>query len=74
MRTILLYTPEEGLRRDVPLSALAAALSNPQALLWLDFENEPDPAAEPLLTGIFRFHPLAVDDALAETHTPKVDD
>jgi len=26
------------------------------------------------LTGIFRFHPLAVDDALEETHTPKVDD
>lgn len=74
MRTILLYTPEEGLRQDVPLASLAAALHNPRALLWVDFENEPDEAAEPVLTGIFRFHPLAVDDALAETHTPKVDD
>jgi magnesium transporter len=49
-------------------------LSNPKALLWVDFIGEPDPSAEAILTGIFRFHPLAVDDALQETHTPKVDD
>ena len=40
----------------------------------MDFIGEPDPSADSILTGIFRFHPLAVDDALQETHTPKVDD
>ena len=44
------------------------------ALLWIDFDGQPDNLTEPILTGIFHFHPLAVDDALQETHTPKVDD
>lgn len=66
--------PGEELHSDVPISEYAAILKNPKALLWVDFDNEPDVSAEPILTGIFRFHPLAVDDALDETHIPKVDD
>jgi magnesium transporter len=66
--------PGQQLVEDVPTKDYAAILKNPKALLWVDFDNEPDASAEPILTGIFRFHPLAVDDALKETHTPKVDD
>lgn len=66
--------PGEELRSDIPIGEYAAILKNPDALLWVDFDNEPDVSAEPILTGIFRFHPLAVDDALKETHIPKVDD
>jgi magnesium transporter len=39
----------------------------------VDFIGEPEESAEPILRG-FGFHPLAIDDALQETHTPKVDD
>jgi magnesium transporter len=35
--------------------------------------SEPTEIAEPILRG-FNFHPLAIDDALQETHTPKIDD
>lgn len=70
----LCYIPGEGIRTDIPVLEYAGLLKNPQALLWIDFDGEPDPAAEPILTGIFRFHPLAVDDALEESHSPKVDD
>jgi magnesium transporter len=70
----LCYTPGEELRTDLPVKEYAVLLKNPEALLWIDFDGEPDPSAESILTGIFRFHPLAVDDALQETHTPKVDD
>lgn len=42
-------------------------------MLWVDFIGEPEEAAEPILRS-FGFHPLAIDDALQETHTPKVDD
>ena len=66
--------PDEEPRMDLPVKEYSAYLSNPQALLWVDFIGEPDPSAEAILTGIFRFHPLAVDDALQETHTPRVDD
>jgi magnesium transporter len=68
------YLPDQEPRIDIPVKEYASLLKNPQALLWVDFENEPDPSCEPILTGIFRFHPLAVDDALAETHSPKIDD
>jgi magnesium transporter len=70
----LCFLPDQEPRFDIPIKDYAALLANPQALLWIDFDGEPDSSAEPILTGIFRFHPLAVDDALEETHTPKVDD
>lgn len=73
MRT-LYHLPGQHLRADVPVKEFAALLKQPDGLLWVDFDAEPDAAVEPILTGIFRFHPLAVDDALEETHTPKIDD
>lgn len=66
--------PGQELRSDLPVKEFAALLKEPDGLLWVDFDAEPDASAESILTGIFRFHPLAVDDALEETHTPKIDD
>jgi magnesium transporter len=45
-----------------------------QGTLWVDFQAEPIENCEPILRDIFHFHPLAIDDALRETHIPKVDD
>jgi magnesium transporter len=66
--------PGEEPHNEVAIKDIVKLLKNPDALLWIDFEAEAALSAEPILTGIFRFHPLAVDDALQETHTPKVDD
>jgi magnesium transporter len=66
--------PGQEIRSEVPVQEYAAILKNPEALLWIDFDHEPDASVEPILTGIFRFHALSVDDALEETHIPKVDD
>jgi magnesium transporter len=44
------------------------------SLLWVDFDREPAASSEPILTKTFNFHPLAVDDALQESHYPKIDD
>ncbi len=60
--------------RELPADGIAAALAQPGGLLWLDFLDEPDPACERILLETFHFHPLAIDDALRETHVPKVDD
>jgi magnesium transporter len=59
---------------DIPVTEYAAAVQAPGSLLWVDFAGEPNGVCEPILLDTFRFHPLAVDDALKETHTPKVDD
>jgi magnesium transporter len=68
------YQPGQEIQTNLPLHEYATALKNPDSLLWIDFDGEPVPSAESILTGIFRFHPLAVDDAIEETHAPKVDD
>jgi magnesium transporter len=74
MIRILYSSRQNGLQMDYPLEKLKSALRNKKGLLWLDFNGEPDAACEPILRATFGFHPLAVDDALRETHVPKVDD
>jgi magnesium transporter len=57
-----------------PPEKFKQALREKKGLLWVDFSGEPDQNSEPLLLDVFGFHPLAVEDALQATHTPKVDD
>jgi magnesium transporter len=73
IRTICVLPGDEP-RTDIPVKEFSSCVGNPNSLFWVDFIGEPDASADAVMTGIFRFHPLAVDDALQETHTPKVDD
>jgi magnesium transporter len=69
----LFYSPGKPMRTDIPPSEFTRLLRDRKGLLWADFFNEPPESAEPILLN-FGFHPLAIDDALQETHTPKIDD
>lgn len=72
-----LYRTSEGrLTPELPLADIPAALADRKGLLWVDVvPDAPDKSdAEALLRDTFKFHPLAIDDALRETHLPKVDD
>lgn len=70
-----LYRSSDGIRRDdlEPVD-FPAALKDPDGILWVDFEGTQPQEDEPILLQTFGFHPLAVDDALQESHVPKVDD
>lgn len=69
-----LYRTSKGsFASDIPSSHWRAALRDEGGLLWVDLSQEPPEAIEPLLRDIFKFHPLAIDDALRETHVPKID-
>jgi magnesium transporter len=71
----ILSRPQDGPSRfDLQPHDLPAALSDPGAVIWLDFEAESPERCEPILRETFGFHPLAIDDALQESHVPKVDD
>jgi magnesium transporter len=53
------------------------AVDDREGLLWVDFQAPDDAATaevEGWLDEVFHFHHLAVEDALQETHVPKVDD
>ncbi len=59
---------------DVPLTHWKVALHDTEGLFWVDFSNEPKELVEKTFAEVFKFHPLAIDDALKESHVPKVDD
>ncbi|MFZ5911525.1 MAG: magnesium/cobalt transporter CorA [Chloroflexota bacterium] len=69
----LYFLPAKTLREDLQPEAFLAAIRNRKALLWVDFSGEPPETCEPIFQE-FGFHPLAIDDALQETHSPKIDD
>jgi magnesium transporter len=70
-----IYQSSDGkLRTDLEKIDLAFALHDAAGFLWVDFEGEPAEACQPILLNTFGFHPLAVDDALEESHVPKLDD
>jgi magnesium transporter len=53
---------------------LPEILADPAGLTWVDFFDEPPETCARILAGVFGFHPLAIDDALKQSHVPKVDD
>ncbi|MCC7359108.1 MAG: magnesium/cobalt transporter CorA [Anaerolineales bacterium] len=57
---------------DVPTTHWRVALADAEGLFWVDLSGEPPEKVEPLLREIFKFHPLAIDDALNEVHVPKI--
>jgi magnesium transporter len=69
----LYYTPGNPIRKDIPPQEFPKLIRNRRGLLWVDFANEPPETCLPILTG-FEFHPLAIEDALQQTHAPKLDD
>lgn len=68
------HTGDGRSRVDLGPDEYGAALVDRQGLLWVDLEAEPPEVCEPILRDVFHFHPLAIDDALQESHVPKIDD
>ena len=67
------YVPGKPIRKDIPLQEFPKLIRDRRGLLWVDFTGEPPETCMPILQS-FGFHPLAIDDALQETHAPKLDD
>lgn len=72
---VLLVDQQRNRRQPENLQDLSSALLDPQIeLLWVDLAATDNQQSTAILQDIFRFHPLAIDDALNETHVPKLDD
>lgn len=69
----LYYKPGKPIRTDISPTEFPQLIRDKKGVLWVDFIGEPEIQAEAILRS-FGFHPLAIDDALQETHTAKVDD
>lgn len=69
----LFFEPGKATRRDLPPGEFPGLIRNRSSILWVDFAGEPPETCLPILQD-FGFHPLSIDDALQETHVPKLDD
>lgn len=69
----LYFVPGKPIQKDIPVHEFPKLTKNRQGLLWVDFVDEEPDVCLPILQS-FGFHPLAIDDALQETHSPKLDD
>lgn len=74
MIRILCRTTQDAAMTELSSDQLAAALKVKGNLIWVDLSGDDTSVHQPLLTETFGFHPLAVEDALIETHLPKIDD
>jgi magnesium transporter len=61
---------------DWPAGRIAEAVADGGGTLWVDILSPTNQlqGVESLFRDTFGFHPLAIDDALCESHSPKVDD
>lgn len=69
-----LYRHPSGTVMDLAADQLAEGIKDNRATLWIDMLNPTQEEYELILTQIFHFHPLAVEDAIRDSHVPKVDD
>jgi magnesium transporter len=69
----LYYSPGQPVQKDLAPETFPQLIQNQQCVLWVDFISEPPETCQPILNE-FGFHPLAIDDALQETHVPRLDD
>jgi len=63
----------DGLIQELPSLSRDELLAEQGALYWLDLED-PSPDEQRVLEEVFRLHPLAIEDTLADVHHPKVDE
>jgi magnesium transporter len=69
----LYYVPGQPIQKDLPPEKFRELIQNGESVLWVDFVSEPPEICQPILEE-FGFHHLAIDDALQETHVPRLDD
>jgi magnesium transporter len=73
MITTHVYQPDQGIEKREGIEAFDELVRNPNIVFWVDFFAPTDEESY-VLTGDFGFHPLAIEDAIAEAPGPKVDD
>lgn len=74
MMRILYFTPEGKVRTDVQQGELNVLAHEEGGVLWVDISAEDTEKCEIIMEEIFKFHHLAVEDALRQTYVPKLDD
>jgi magnesium transporter len=72
MYTAFFYKADGELKTDLSIAQISSALKDNNCLIWVDISEADDPDVE-LLTDVFKFHPLTVEDCLLPNARPKLE-
>jgi magnesium transporter len=70
----ILAEKDQSISENLQVEDIRSIIAQKNGLVWLDLDGEPVETCHKILEEVFQFHPLAIDDALVETHVPKIDD
>ncbi len=77
-RVRIVYRASDGtIHLNWPADQVAHAIADAGGSVWVDIEDLEsacNDSVETMLREVFHFHTLAIEDALQDTHVPKVDD
>ena len=59
--------------QDIDLFLMPTLLADTNLFLWVDLEAASPAETRQILEGVFHFHPLSVEDCIAESQSPKVE-
>jgi magnesium transporter len=71
----LVFTTQGRLHsKDIEPFLMPTLLSDTNLFLWVDLENPTAEESKEVLENIFHFHPLSIEDCLADSPSPKVEE
>ena len=70
----LIFSDGKLVGRDLETEAIRLVRADKGLVLWVDLDNPTDEEIKTVLTDIFQFHPLAVEDCVTPSPLPKIDD
>src|SRR5213596_931494 len=60
--------------KDIEMFLMPTLLADTNLFLWVDLENPTPEEAHRMLESIFHFHPLSIEDCVAVSESPKVEE
>ncbi|MFA6960923.1 MAG: magnesium/cobalt transporter CorA [Opitutaceae bacterium] len=60
--------------RDLEVDALRLVRADKGLVIWVDLENPTDDEIKLVLSDVFQFHPLAIEDCVTPSALPKLED
>ncbi|MBU4149918.1 MAG: magnesium/cobalt transporter CorA [Candidatus Omnitrophica bacterium] len=73
MLNIFYLDPNKKFHEDLNVDQIQRILQDKQGILWVDMRR-PDEKELKILSDVFNFHPLAIDDCSHYTDLPKIDE
>ncbi len=74
MITTLVYRDSRFVAHNPPADTLATLRAEPNTMLWVDLAAPTDEEIKLILETLFAFHPLAIEDCVADSPFPKLEE